>query len=494
MKKYAFIISFFWSCFFLSQESLYDTIKLYTLKSVNADNNYRKREALEFAEKALKASIKKLDNKMIVQSYIFKADLYARYGYHKESFECINKTLTYDYYNENKYSQARIKLIKSINYSKLGLDSLYLKENKEILSLLNPNSEINNEIKILLRAISRIEDYYEKHQNKKVSESYFKMYENIIKRKKPDVFVAEYSNYLGNKGQRLLEKKIYDSALFYFRKDLDFVTKKGETAPYYQMKNLGDYHYTIKDHRKALEHYEKAIKMMENAEDKNSEYSDVYKRVSELYGIIGKKDKEVAYLKKYTSFLDTIAKERKPALENAILEIVKQKEFEHQNTKNKIWIYLALFIFILTGLFLYLKNLHQNKNKLQEEFDFQISEKENMLQEIRIKSKENQEKIKISINDLVEMAKQNDLAFLVNFENTFSEFRKKITDISPEINNSELEILAFTYLGFSSKEIARYTHKSLRTIQNKKYIIRKKLNIEGHIFLNIWVKEVILNS
>ncbi len=90
MKKYAFIISFFWSCFFLSQESLYDTIKLYTLKSVNADNNYRKREALEFAEKALKASIKKLDNKMIVQSYIFKADLYARYGYHKESFECIN--------------------------------------------------------------------------------------------------------------------------------------------------------------------------------------------------------------------------------------------------------------------------------------------------------------------------------------------------------------------------------------------------------------------
>ncbi len=154
---------------------------------------------------------------------------------------------------------------------------------------------------------------------------------------------------------------------------------------------------------------------MENAEDKNSEYSDVYKRVSELYGIIGKKDKEVAYLKKYTSFLDTIAKERKPALENAILEIVKQKEFEHQNTKNKIWIYLALFIFILTGLFLYLKTLHQNKNKLQEEFDFQISEKENMLQEIRIKSKENQEKIKISINDLVEMAKQNDLAFLVKF-------------------------------------------------------------------------------
>ncbi len=114
--------------------------------------------------------------------------------------------------------QARIKLIKSINYSKLGLDSLYLKENKEILALLNPNSEVNNEIKILLRAISRIEDYYEKHQNKKVSESYFKMYENIIKRKKPDVFVAEYSNYLGNKGQRLLEKKIYDFCSILFQK------------------------------------------------------------------------------------------------------------------------------------------------------------------------------------------------------------------------------------------------------------------------------------
>ncbi|WP_396022226.1 helix-turn-helix transcriptional regulator [Chryseobacterium suipulveris] len=49
--------------------------------------------------------------------------------------------------------------------------------------------------------------------------------------------------------------------------------------------------------------------------------------------------------------------------------------------------------------------------------------------------------------------------------------------LDPKLSISELQFCALLKLNFASKEIANNTFTSIRTVQNKKYRIRSKLNI-----------------
>lgn len=68
-----------------------------------------------------------------------------------------------------------------------------------------------------------------------------------------------------------------------------------------------------------------------------------------------------------------------------------------------------------------------------------------------------------------------------------SEFIKKLLCISPNLVASELNICVLLRLNFDTKEIARYTKSSVRSIEGKKYRIRRKLGIPSDEYINIWM-------
>lgn len=51
---------------------------------------------------------------------------------------------------------------------------------------------------------------------------------------------------------------------------------------------------------------------------------------------------------------------------------------------------------------------------------------------------------------------------------------------------SELEICTMLKLGLFTKEIATYTNSSLKSIEGKRYRIRKKINISPDLSLKHW--------
>jgi DNA-binding CsgD family transcriptional regulator len=75
------------------------------------------------------------------------------------------------------------------------------------------------------------------------------------------------------------------------------------------------------------------------------------------------------------------------------------------------------------------------------------------------------------------MFKKNDLAFMTLFDEVFPDFSRKLIEINPNLVQSEIEFCALIKLKIQAKDIARYRYLAHRTIQNKKYLIRKKLNI-----------------
>lgn len=93
-------------------------------------------------------------------------------------------------------------------------------------------------------------------------------------------------------------------------------------------------------------------------------------------------------------------------------------------------------------------------------------------------------------NKLLDMAKKDDTAFISAFRNMYPEFLEKLQEICPDLSISELELCALIKLNLSTKEIAASKNLSYRTIQNKKYIIRKKFNIAPESDIYKWMSKI----
>ncbi len=89
--------------------------------------------------------------------------------------------------------------------------------------------------------------------------------------------------------------------------------------------------------------------------------------------------------------------------------------------------------------------------------------------------------------ELYDLAMSRNSLFITYFKSQFPEFFDNILKVSPNIVSSELEVCALMKLNLSTKEIASATNSTIRAIENKKYRIRRKLNISTETDINIFI-------
>lgn len=86
-------------------------------------------------------------------------------------------------------------------------------------------------------------------------------------------------------------------------------------------------------------------------------------------------------------------------------------------------------------------------------------------------------------DEMIALAKKNDPAFLVKFQEIYPEFTDKLLKINPDLETSELTFAALIKLNFSSKEIAAYTFIEHASVQQRKRRLRKRMNIPSEVDL-----------
>jgi hypothetical protein len=94
------------------------------------------------------------------------------------------------------------------------------------------------------------------------------------------------------------------------------------------------------------------------------------------------------------------------------------------------------------------------------------------------------------LEEIVHLAMSNNPTFLMKFNEFDPEFIKKLLCISPSLMATEIEFCVLLRLNFETKEIARYTKTSVRSVEGKKYRIRKKLTVPGDQDINIWMTNI----
>lgn len=265
------------------------------------------------------------------------------------------------------------------------------------------------------------------------------------------------------------EMNIPDSAKYYVL----LSQLKGEdytrvTAELNNLQVLGEVAMKEKDYEKALVYFKRAEKLDGDKTHLNIEI--LYDKIIESYTELHFNDSARLYRAKKDSLKLSISENQNKSLHKLLNEA----------NKNNYKIYIYLFGSLLAGMSVALFFIIR-KNRI-------LSRQEKISQEYLLKSSGNQNSEAYS--KLIEMFKNNDLAFMTYFEEVFPDFTAKVSKLSPGVIQSEMEFYALLKLKISTNDIALYRYIEPKTVRNKKYLIKKKFNIPKEADIYQWFSEL----
>lgn len=380
-----------------------------------------------------------------------------------------------------------------------------IKVNKEQNKLINLNNNYNN-----------IGTTYQEIDSLHKAMEYFIKSIELSRKLNNESYLARVYMNMGNvlvKEQMLEDAKIsFDSSIYYCKKN---------NIAYGILLNkicLGRIYIVEKDYDKAISTFlwcENEIKNFDNPENLSKLYhllSDAYEKDNQIkkafyyYRKHIEINEEIASLQTNKTILELQAKYDQERSEKEIV-ILQQKVLEAKALKQFyiIAFLIATISFLLIGLryFIHRRKVaynHKIENQEKEYMQLEVKKKEQeivnkalqvarmneVIVEVNLQmktimpelSKENAKKLfkieKYLENGLAIKAREE---FETSFELVHKDFFQQIMSQFPELSPTELKTCSFLRLGLSSKDIAEITNRSIRTIENTRNNIRKKLNL-----------------
>lgn len=480
----------------LSQNSLKKIDDLLAKSLVSAQSADGLKQ-LEYAKQANVLAQQAKNSERIAKSYVQMSTALLMLGLHKESLLYLQKAQEEEYVKKDPLLQAQVAEFKGFNYGELNLQSQNIRERYNVLKFLkNRNDEESTAFRI--GTYTNVAFFYS--ENKKNLDSafhYFKLEEQELK-KMPEAkyfyFKTDYYLFLGD---TYLKAGKADSALVNLDKSYALAKKYNHPAIYMQYGLFGDYYKAQKEYPKALENYQKSVELMKKGFVRTADLVDVYNKIAGLYGIQGNKEKQKEYTNLAMKLQNELLIKHNKDVDYALNVILKDKSDENSlaQTKNIVWIVVGVLLLILLFFFVYkvlTKKLKQKENLITEA-NTDLQNKEEIISQKHTETEELQLKVGDAYNEVIELAKKNDPAFYFRFQEVYPEFQKKVLDLNPDLRTSELTLCAYVFLGFSIKDIAEYTFKSVNTIRNRKQSLRKKFAISTEEDLGVWLQKLIEN-
>lgn len=255
-----------------------------------------------------------------------------------------------------------------------------------------------------------------------------------------------------------------DSAFYFAQKSIEIRPENisEEKSMIDNFTVIGKYYRKRKDYTESIKNFHKALKISKRT-GVELNINDTYKSLQEIYQETGQKDSADFYENKIKQNDLQMLQSKY----NSLQEVMnKDEEEQHEKlTQNFLFWLVSIIIVVAVSTFFYLK-LRKKK----------ISENTQSLHDL--------------YHHLITLLQNNDPGFMFAFENAFPEFSQKLLNINPELQQSEIEFCALLKLKLSTKEIAKCTFIETRTVQNKKYRIRKKLEIPQSVDIYNWIETI----
>src|SRR5690554_6381592 len=272
--------------------------------------------------------------------------------------------------------------------------------------------------------------------------------------------------YYSNLAQVYNEMNQVDSAKFYslLSNSIDKGYKKGQVQ-FMNLMILGEASMKSEEYADAISYFEKAEEI--DASFNHINVLKLYDNMIEAYQKLNLTDSAQSYQYKKDLLNLNISENQNKFLRNLL---------DSENAKtNEIYLYLLLVIVVALGVFIYV-GIRKKKILLAHE---KVSEQ----------YLETNQKIAKDHHRLIDLVKENNLAFMKYFEEVYPDFIPKLQEINPKISHSDAEFCALLKLRMPTKEIAQCKFIAPKTVQNKRHLIRKKLNIPKDMDTYQWFED-----
>ncbi len=369
-------------------------------------------------------------------------------------FEAMSNIYIAEIYSINKFPD------KAIAY----LNSAY-----KILQKGNANSEKIFYAKAnVLSSFANI--YLDKNQPKEAAK---KIYDQIESGKQlKNKYERDNFQYLNYANLANIYSQINaDSAYHYAKKSIlikpgDIIDDKSMIDNYSVIgkvyKDKGNYESALKNFHKAL--------LISKKTGTEINTNQIYHSLKEIYEILKVNDSINFYGNKIEQYELKALKSKY----NSLQEVINKDKKEQENSQNGLWYWVVLALAaIATVLFFTIKRKGEKKHET--------------INENQIKPEIN---LSEAYHDLMELLEKRDPAFLFTFEKVYPEFSNQLLSKNPDLQQSEIEFCALLKMKLSTKDIAKISFIETRTVQNKKYRIRKKLNIPQNADIYQWIDQI----
>ncbi len=218
---------------------------------------------------------------------------------------------------------------------------------------------------------------------------------------------------------------------------------------------LGRYYELNKNDSLALQLYLQAhAKLKANGEELNSKA--LYISIVNLSKKIG--EEEIS--EKFEALLQQVEQNLLQSKYNSINRMLDIQP--SQKLTQRIWIViLSVFLILAGALFFYIKWTASKKKE-----------------EILINPD--------NFDNLLKMAESDDAGFMNAFEQLYPDFTQKLLNINSSLSRTEIEFCALLKMNQTTKQISILKSIEVRTVQNKKYRIRKRLNLPESTDIYNW--------
>lgn len=236
---------------------------------------------------------------------------------------------------------------------------------------------------------------------------------------------------------------------------------------------IGQYHEHLKDYENAVKNFHKALKIGKRTGIELN-LNSIYKSLKEIYLTKNQKDSAEFYENKIKQNDLQMLQSKY----NSLQEVMSKDQEEQKHSFNKRLLLLGISLVSVSLIFIFLFfRLRNNGNKNIETANVDSKPKQNAY-------------LHETYKNLIALLENNDPGFMFAFENAFPEFSERLLKIHPDLQQSEIEFCALLKLKLSTKEIAKYTFIETRTVQNKKYRLRKKLDIPQQTDIYHWIDSI----
>jgi len=449
-------------------------------------------EVLASSRKIIRLSELSHYDKGLSYGYYYLASYFYDNAKFRESVQHAKKAKQYTkYLASDKTQSARISALLGGNYLLLELYTLSSKNYRETIDIIQKKSQKNTTDSLTESATYSNLSYLFQNINMPDSMYYYlKKEKSILKKIKfKDAYIENGCSCLGFGNYHLNDNKI-DSAQYYYHKSLEFFNDKKHPCKIESLIGLGNLYTHQKDFEKAHYYYNTAVKSFEENNFPDIQ-SELFKKISELYisqgNAVEAKKYQDLYLKMHNE-LDGRKKKERDFVLNEVMKEEKEQLDKEVRESQKLTLLIAALLIIITAFIIYLLKKSKSKNLKALEITKQLQSEKAMQEKEKgiLKLKVNE-----AFEDVRKLAKENNPDFFTRFQEVYPHFTSRMLNINQKFKVSELTFAAYIYLGFNTKEIADYTFKAVKTIENNRYNLRKKLEISPEKDLQIWLRNYI---